>query len=362
MEKVDAAIIGAGVVGLAIAYSLSRQKDWSVAVVERNTTYGQETSSRNSQVIHSGIYYPARMLKTQLCIEGRHKLYDFCQKHRVPHNRLGKIVLTGRTHAEYLEKLRLQGVDNGVNVRFLSELELKNMEPSLQAGAAFLAPDSGIIDAMELMQRLYLLCRDQGVIFNFYSKLLAIHYSGQDYTLVTNRDRFQAVRVINSAGLGCDAVAALLGLDLDKHRYRLQYVKGEYFSLRNHQKINHLVYPLPDKYGLGIHITPDINGRLRLGPNAYPVELLDYSVDDKHRMEFYQAAHTYLPGISPADLSPDFAGIRPRLKEPGPSGLDFLIKEESSEGYPQFINLIGIESPGLTSCLAIAEYVAGLTQ
>lgn len=362
MEKVDIVIIGAGVVGLAIAYELSRQKDWSIAVLERNTTYGLETSSRNSQVIHAGIYYSTQMLKTRLCISGRQKLYDFCSEYRVPCKRLGKIILSDKGQTEELDKLFQQGLLNGVNIYPLSLRQLRSMEPSLQEGVAFFAPDSGIIDGMTLLQRLYLLCRDQGVIFNFYSELMAVDYSDRDYTLITNRDQFQAVRVINSAGLASDSVAALLGLDVDKCQYRLQYVKGEYFSLPTSQKVNHLIYPLPDKHGLGIHITPDMNGQLRLGPNAYQVESLDYNIDDLHRMEFYHAARAYFPKIKPTDLNPDFAGIRPRIKTHEQSGPDFVINEESSQGFPQFINLIGIESPGLTSSLAIAEYVTGLIQ
>ncbi len=362
MAKVDIAIIGAGVVGLAIAHELSRQKDWSIAVLERNTTYGLETSSRNSQVIHSGIYYPTPMLKTQLCIQGRQKLYEFCHKHRVASKRLGKIVVTNKGQDEALDELLKQGLANDVNIYRLSLRELMSLEPSLSAGAALFAPDSGIIDSAALMQKLFWLCRDQGVVFNFYSELLAVDYSGRDYTLITNRDRFQAERIINSAGLACDSVASLIGVDIDKQEYRLQYVKGEYFSLRTAQKINHLVYPLPDGHGLGIHVTPNMSGRLKLGPNAYHVESLDYSIDDRRRIEFYQTAKSYLPEITLTDLSPDFAGIRPRLKKPGPLGADFMINEESIIGYPQFINLIGIESPGLTSCLAIADYVAGLIQ
>jgi len=362
MEKVDIAIIGAGVVGLAIAYELSRQNNRSIAVLEKNTSYGLETSSRNSQVIHSGIYYPSAMLKTRLCIEGRQKLYDFCQKYRVAHNRLGKLVVAcDASESASLQDLWQQGCTNGIEVRPVSGHDLQLLEPSIQAFEALWVPDSGIVDVHQLMQQLYLLSRANDVIFNFHSELLGLEYTGQDYILATNRDQFKADTVINSAGLASDAICTLLGLEIDECRYRIYPCKGEYYTLKRAMPIHHLVYPLPGKSGtLGIHITPDISGRLRLGPNAYEVGNIDYDIDDRYKASFYLSTRSFLPDLQWDDIAPDFAGIRPRLQRLSQPPQDFVINEESNKGFPQFINLLGIESPGLTSSLAIAAYIRDL--
>lgn len=362
MEKVDIAVIGAGVVGLALARELSRQKHRSVAVLEKNKSFGLETSSRNSQVIHSGIYYPSAMLKTRLCIEGRQKLYAFCQKYRVGYKRLGKLVAASNAgESEDLHKLLQQALDNGIETRLLSSSEIKKLEPSVQAYSALWVPEAGIIDVYQLMQQLYRLCKANDVIFNFRSELLGIEYTGNDYILKTNRDEFKAAMVINSAGLGSDTVSSLLGLDIAKYGYRLHPCKGEYYVLKKSININHLIYPLPGSSGtLGIHITPDMWGRYRLGPNAYEVSGIDYDMDDRHQDIFYRSVRIFLPELKREDIVPDFAGIRPRLQGLSQPLHDFIINEESDKGFPFFVNLVGIESPGLTSCLAIADYVAGL--
>jgi len=362
LAKVDIAIIGAGVVGLAVAYELSRHGTRTIAVLEKNSSFGMETSSRNSQVIHAGIYYPASLLKTRLCVEGRPKLYDFCRQHRVRHKRLGKLVVTTESgQSDGLEKLRLQAAANGVELRPLSSREIQAMEPSLAVHAALFSPESGIVDVHQLMRNLYHLNLDQGVIFAFHSELLGLEYSGHDYTLSTNRDSFKAAWVINSAGLTSDAIPAMLGLNIDDLNYRIHPCKGEYYRVKRSFSINHLVYPLPGSSGLlGIHITPDMSGQLRLGPNAYDVPNLNYNIDDGHHEAFYQAARLFWPDLHPQDITPDFAGIRPRRQRLNAAAQDFVIQEESGHSYPQFIDMIGIESPGLTSCLAIGAYVRKL--
>jgi len=360
MEKVDIAIVGAGVIGLAIAYELSQSTNKSIAVLEKNTAFGLETSSRNSQVIHSGIYYPSTMLKTRLCIEGRQKLYHFCQKYQVDHNRLGKlIVASDASESASLHALCQQGHANGIEVRSLSAHEARILEPSIQTAGAIFIPDSGIIDVHQLMQRLYRLSRLSDVIFAFNSGLRGLEYTGRDYILETNRDKFKADTVINSAGLASDAICSLLGLDIDECRYRIHPCKGEYYVLKKSIPINHLIYPLPGRSGtLGIHITPDISGILRLGPNAYEVVNIEYDMDDRYQESFYLSVRNFLPDLKRDDIAPDFAGIRPRLQRLSEPLRDFVINEESDKGFPQFINLIGIESPGLTSSLAIAAYIS----
>lgn len=360
--KVDIAIIGAGVVGLAIAYELTRYTHKTVVVLEKHPSYGRETSSRNSQVIHSGVYYPSHLLKTQLCITGRQRLYDFCLKNRVAHANIGKLVVAASSEEEmHLQELYQQAEANGVEVSFLSPREIARREPSLRVKEALLVPDSGIVDVHELMQRLYFYGKDQGAVFAFASQLVGLEFNGQEYTLFTTRDEFRADIIINSAGLGSGAVASLSGLDTDEYSYRIYPCKGEYYRLNRSFDLKHLVYPLPGVSGLlGIHITPDISGCLRLGPNAYDVDSLDYAIDDRYHEVFFQSVQRFLPGLSSRDIAPDFAGIRPRRQPLGQPLQDFAICEESHKGLPGMVNLLGIESPGLTSSLAIGEYVRQL--
>jgi len=362
MEKVDIAIIGAGVVGLAIAYELSTKTDKSVVVLEKHDSFGRETSSRNSQVIHSGIYNPSYMLKTKLCIEGRQRLYNLCHQHRIRHKKLGKLVVAcDPDDSLRLHNLWQQAGANQLEAQFISAREVRMLEPAIQVTEALFVPDSGIVDVHHLMQTLYYLSRENQAIFAFHSELNSIEYTGQDYILQTNRDTFKAEWVVNSAGLGSDNITALLGLDVDKIGYRIFPCKGEYYFLRKPLPIRHLVYPLPGKSGvLGIHVTPDMGGALRLGPNAYDVGTIDYDIDNRYQEAFFQAVSRFLPGLQPVDIAPDFAGIRPRLQRLTDPLQDFIINEESAKGFPHFINLVGIESPGLTSCLAIAAYVSSL--
>ncbi|NMC28282.1 MAG: NAD(P)/FAD-dependent oxidoreductase [Syntrophomonadaceae bacterium] len=362
LEKVDIAIIGAGVVGLAIAYELSRHRGKTIAVVEQNVSFGMETSSRNSQVIHSGIYYPGHFLKTILCLSGREKLYSFCHKYRVDHRRLGKLVIANAgDDLDHLRRLYEQAKANGVEVLPLTNREINQIEPAMRVEEAFFVPQAGIVNSHEFMKRLYLLAKDQGVIFAFCSQLMDVEFNGSEYTIITNRDRFESEWLINSAGLHSDFIPARLGLDIDGLSYRIYPCKGEYYSLRRSFGISHLVYPLPAASGLlGIHITPDLGGHIRLGPNAYDVDSLNYEIDTTYRELFYHSVHRFLPALTLDDIAPDFAGIRPRRQPAGGSLQDFVIKEEGSHGLPQLINLIGIESPGLTSSLAIAEFVSAM--
>lgn len=359
MEKIDIAIVGAGVVGLAIARELSKDSLRTIAVLEGNPRFGQETSSRNSEVIHSGLYYPSSMLKTRLCLEGNRLLYDFCRDHRVKHFATGKLVISGSNEGEdKLEPLIRQARANGVAVEPLGRRQLKNTEPLVEAGSGFLVPSTGIIDSHGLMQALYYLARESQVVFLFNTPLLNAQYDGKAYLLETPRERFKADILINAAGLGSSRIAAMLGLDIDRCGYRLHPCKGEYFKIQRRFPVKHLVYPLPGPMSLGIHLTIDTGGGLRLGPNAFYVDEVNYEVNEEHRREFLQAAVQYLPFIELGDLAPDFAGVRPKLQGPGEEPRDFVIREETDRRLPGLINLVGIESPGLTSCLAIGRYVS----
>lgn len=359
-------IVGAGVIGLAIAKTISSTFD-NVYVIEKNKTFGQETSSRNSEVIHSGIYYPEYSLKAQLCVEGKQLLYDYCVKKGIPHKKIGKLIIANNPEEEkILDSLKQQSLKNGVDeFYFLNSNEIKDIEPHICASAALFFPTTGIIDSYSLMKQLETDAINQGVTFVYNSEVTSINKINQGYK-ITIKDAggyfdFSTKIIINTAGLFADNIASMIGMN--NSTYIQYYWKGEYFSVINgkNKYLQHLVYPVPHKHqvGLGIHATLDLNNRLRLGPNAFFLEnkTIDYTVNPDHRFDFYNAAHSYLPFLELNDLVPDQAGIRPKLQKPGDTFRDFIIRNEKDIGFPGFINLIGIESPGLTSCLAIGNKV-----
>ncbi|MCX7863270.1 MAG: NAD(P)/FAD-dependent oxidoreductase [Bacteroidales bacterium] len=362
-------IIGAGVVGLAIARELSFHYS-DIYVIEKNHTFGQETSSRNSEVIHSGIYYPYGSLKAKLCVEGKQELYNYCQANHIPHKKIGKLIVATNQYEETtVIKLYEQGINNGVSdLSILSAAEIHNKEPHIQATLALYSPSTGIIDTTALMKQLETDAINNGVNFVYRNEVVAIqkHNSGYIVSIQCEQQIFQfsARVVINSAGLFSDQIAHISGT-FEPH-YELHFWKGEYFSVHNgkHKYIRHLIYPVPtpQHVSLGVHATLNIQGRLRLGPNAIflPNKHIDYSVNINHRNEFYESVSHFLPFIDFNDIEPEQAGIRPKLQKPGDSIRDFIIKNEYEKGYENFINLIGIESPGLTCCLAIAKYVKSL--
>jgi L-2-hydroxyglutarate oxidase LhgO len=362
-DRLDVAIIGAGVIGLSVAWKIAEKTKKSVVVIERNKTFGQEISSRNSGVIHSGIYYDAQMLKSRLCVEGNRLLYEFCQQRGITYNRCGKIVVSvDQDGDEKLDSLYQSAIKNGVSVSRMSGIKAMNLEPEIFAREALYLPNSGIVDSHELMQAIYYEANRENVIFVCDSCLNDIEYNGVYYQLKTQKEAINAETVINCAGLGSEYVAGLLDLDTKKRGYQLHTCKGEYFRINQKLSIRHLIYPVPTNNSLGIHLCIDNGGAKRLGPNAYYIDKLDYNVDDSHLDEFYLAARQYIPSLQREKLTPDFAGIRPKLQGPGEPNKDFVINEETQAGYPRWINLIGIESPGLTSCLAIGEYVKNMIE
>ena len=363
--EVDIAIIGAGIIGLAIACEVARQKE-GVFVFEKNHTFGLETSSRNSEVIHSGIYYPEDSLKARVCIEGKGLLYELCERYGISYKKLGKIILaTEEDEVKQLDKIYQQGKRNGVeDLTFLSRTELNKLEPNIEGRAGLFSPSTGIIDSRSLLQFFYGQARARGVQFIFNSEVIGIEKTRTKYK-VQIRDRegiaaFIARVVINAAGLNSDKVAQMLGIDIAKAGYQLHYCKGEYFSLSSKWRhlVSRLIYPPPEQVGLGIHLTLALDGKVRLGPNARYVETIDYGVDETQKAAFYQAARKFLPYIELEDLEPEFAGIRPKLQAPGEAFRDFVIAHEERAGFPGLIDLIGIESPGLTASPAIARHVA----
>lgn len=374
-EKVDIAIIGAGVIGLAVAAEISAQQPGlSIIIFERNEKFGQETSSRNSEVIHAGIYYPTGSLKARLCVEGKELLYRFCEKWDVPHKRCGKLIVANTPEEEEsLAGLMEQAAANGVeDLELLEADQVKRLEPNIRATKAIFSPSTGIINSHHLMARFEKLALESGVMPAYCHLVKAVEplpANGSGYRVHFNNpdgtaDTIDCCHLINCAGLQSDQVASLAGIDPGRAGYKLHYCKGEYFSLPPSKAnlVSRLVYPPPlqSLTGLGIHATITLDGRLRLGPNTVYVDREEYCVDPGHGKEFYRSAKTYLPFIAEDDLEPEMAGIRPKLSGPGEPFRDFIISEETDRGLPGLINLIGMESPGLTSALSIARMVAGL--
>lgn len=367
MEKVDVTVIGAGVVGLAVGAAVaapSRQ----VVLLEKNASFGQETSSRNSEVIHAGLYYPPDSLKARTCVRGNRLLYSFCAQHDIGCSRLGKLMVVSRQEeVPELERIKSRAEACGVEgLDILSRRQVALKEPHIRAHAALWSPSTGIINTHELMKVYSRQVEERGGFIVYDSEVISVEpqRSGFIIGLAKDQYRFFSRAVINCAGLKSDRIAELVGIDIDRARCRLQYIKGEYFALQKKLPVKHLIYDIPrDDLGLGIHLVIDLAGGMRLGPNAFPVETLDYKIDLSHKQEFFRLARAYFDNIDSEDLVPDTAGIRPQLfYDDGHGFRDFVIREESALGLPGFVNCIGIESPGLTAAPAIAEDVARLLE
>jgi len=367
MEKVDITIIGAGVVGLAVGAALadpSRQ----IVLLEKNLAFGQEASSRNSEVIHAGLYYPPESLKARTCVQGNRMLYSFCSQHNIGCARLGKLMLAAREEEfSELERIKTRAEACGVEgLAILDRKQVARKEPHIHAHAALWSPVTGIINSHELMQAYSRLIEDHGSFIVYDSEVVVVEPRADGYILSIAKEdyRFFSRTVINCAGLNSDRIAGLAGIDIDRTRYRLKYCKGEYFALQKKLPVKHLIYDIPrDDLGLGIHLVIDLAGGMRLGPNAFNVDTLDYKIDSSHKQEFFRLAQAYFEDISIEDLVPDTAGIRAQLHHDDGNGFkDFIIKEESDKDLPGFINCIGIESPGLTAAPAIAEEVVRLVK
>ena len=367
LAEIDVAIIGAGVIGLATAREISQGKK-EVFVFEKNRTFGLETSSRNSEVIHAGIYYPEDSFKAKLCVEGKNLLYKLCDKYNIAYKKSGKIIVAAdENEINWLKELYEQGKKNGVkDLTLLSRTELKKLEPNIEARAGLLSPSSGIFDSHSLLKFLYSQAREKGAEFVFNTEVIGVGKAGTKYEIqIKDRDGISAFVthvVVNCAGLKSDQIAQLTGIDIVKSGYKLHYCKGEYFSLDSKYKnlISRLIYPAPEQAGHGIHWRQALDGRVLLGPSARYVEEIDYTVDKTHKQAFYDSVKKFLPLVELEDLEPESAGIRPKLQGPGENFRDFVITHEEEAGFPGLINLIGIESPGLTASLAIAKYVSGI--
>lgn len=368
MEKVNITIIGAGVIGLSVARELSK-KEKNIFVIERHDSFGQETSSRNSEVIHAGINYPKDSLKTKMCVEGNRLLYDFCGKNEVPYKKIGKLIVSlNEEETRDLHSLVKHGLDVGItDLRFLTKKEITGIEPNISAEAAVFSPSTGVIDTHSFMKTLSFQIKENGGSIAYNTELTGIEKNKEGFVLEvedTKGDKFKFLSrtVINCAGLSSDKVSEMAGVN--KSEYKLKYCKGDYFrvSASKSKLLNCLVYPVPKKEraGLGIHATLDMSGSLRLGPDDEYVKEIKYDINPSKAKVFYESVKKFLPFIDLNDLSPDTSGIRPKLQGPGEVFRDFIINDETKNGLPGFINLIGIESPGLTASLSIAKMVSNL--
>lgn len=365
LDEIEITVIGAGVVGLAVASAISAL-GYDVIVLERHRQFGQEVSSRNSEIIHAGIYYTEGSKKAFHCVNGSDLLYEFCQRHDVPHRPVGKfIIATTESEISVLETLLRKGERNGAReLTLVDQKTLRRYEPNANGLAALYSPRSGIVDSHSFMAKLVQLAKKNGASFAFESPVTAFEVVSGGYVVVVGNGEYQfkTKAVINSAGLRSDQIASLVGIDIEKFGYQLRYCKGTYFRYSKPSPIARLIYPVPhqDLAGLGVHGTVDMAGSLRFGPDVEFVDTENYQVDDAKAQAFYESACKIIKNLDPFAFEPDMAGIRPKLR--GSGIRDFIISHEVDKGLTGFINLIGIESPGLTASLSIAQEVSGWTK
>ncbi|KDP34649.1 hypothetical protein JCGZ_11962 [Jatropha curcas] len=388
-EKVECVVIGAGVVGVAVARELSL-KGKEVLVLDSAPTFGTSTSSRNSQVIHAGIYYPPNSLKALFCVRGRNLLYSYCSKHGIPHKQTGKLIVATRSsEIPNLYHLMNRAAQNGVDgLRMLEGFEAMKMEPQLQCLKALFSPVSGIIDVHSLMLSLMGEAESHRTTFCYNSTVIAGHLEGNHlhlHVMGSNRlenwdEKFEVhpelilipKLVVNSAGLSALPLARRFNGLPSNIIPPAYYARGCYFTLSNTSipPFRHLIYPIPEDGGLGVHVTLDLDGQVKFGPDVDWIDGVDdissfldkydYSVSANRSEIFYPEIRKYYPNLKDGSLELGYAGIRPKISGPGQSPVDFVIQGEEAHGVPGLVNLFGIESPGLTSSMAIAEYVANL--
>jgi L-2-hydroxyglutarate oxidase LhgO len=361
----DVAVIGAGIVGVSITAALSAE-GLRVLLVERHATLGTETSSRNSGVVHAGLYYPKDSLKARLCVAGRDQLYARCAALGIGHQRLGKLVVaTEPGDLARLEALRERGLENGAGaLQLWSPSEVRRRIPEIDCAAALWSPDSGIVDVHELLRSFQWEASERGATLAFRQRLTRVEPSSRRYVLSITAPngeigRASARSVVNAAGLDADAVAELAGFDVDALGYRQYLCKGDYFRVSGWpaNRLPHLVYPLPDGDGLGIHLTVDLGGQVLAGPDARYVDTRALDVDAGKSVAFHEALKRYVSGLAETQLVPAHSGLRPKLSPKGAGFRDFVITHHDDDSTT-WVQLAGIESPGLTASCAIAAHVA----
>ena len=361
MDAVESIVVGAGVVGLAVARALA-QAGHEVLVLEAAAGIGTETSSRNSEVIHAGIYYPAGSLMARFCVAGRRALYDFCRDRGVAHRKCGKlIVATSAEEDGRLAGIKARAETNGVEgMRVLTAAEARALEPNLACTSALLSPATGIIDSHAYMLALQGEAEAAGAMVVFLSPVISARAGSDGIEVEVSGSEPVTLRcrlLVNAAGLHAPALARrIAGMALDRVP-TAYYAKGNYFTLSGRSPFSRLIYPVPVPGGLGVHLTIDLGGQARFGPDVEWIDSLDYTVDPRRADQFSAAVRRYWPGLADGALQPGYAGIRPKITPPGAPGQDFVVQGPQTHGVAGLINLFGIESPGLTASLALAESV-----
>jgi L-2-hydroxyglutarate oxidase LhgO len=364
MDHIDSCVIGAGVVGLAVARKLA-EAGREVVVLDREGEFGQGVSSRNSEVIHAGIYYPEGSLKALMCVAGKHKLYDYCESRGVGHQRCGKLIVATEPEEEdvlagIIAKAEANGVDD---LEYWDTARLRREEPNVKATRALFSPSTGIVSSHELMQAYIGDIDTHGGMFVGHTEVLGADY--QDGLFILNCRsqgsdyQFSSRTLVNAAALGAQQVAAGFSFIDQATVPPLYYCKGNYYTLSGNSPFNHLIYPVPEKSGagLGVHATIDLGGQVKFGPDVEYIDEEDYNVATDREADYYEAVRRYFPALADGELTPGYVGIRPKLQGPGDPVEDFVIQDQSVHGVLQLIQLYGIESPGLTSSLAIADEV-----
>ena len=354
MDRVDVVIVGAGVVGLACAAAIAEQ-GLEVLVLEQHAVIGNETSSRNSEVIHAGIYYPTGSRKAQLCVRGKHKLYEYCAAHQIPHRRCGKLIVATteaqRTTVQgYVDQARANGVDD---LQWLSADQVAAMEPAVRCVGGVYSPSTGIIDSHALMVQLQADAEACGAWVALCQTVAEIEASAQGFRVHVQDFAVHCKWLINAAGLHAPRLLA------PNHQMQYQpfYARGHYYAYSGKQPFSRLVYPVAQAGGLGVHVTLDLAGQVKFGPDVEWIDTLDYTFNEARKQEFVQAIHDYFPGVEADRLQPDYTGIRPKLAPAGSAFVDFEILAQNQGRGCGRVDLLGIESPGLTASLAIAEQV-----
>jgi len=366
MDAVEAVVIGAGVVGLAVARALARAGR-EVVVLEAEDAIGTHTSSRNSEVIHAGIYYPRGSLKARACVEGRRRLYEYCAAHGVPHRRCGKlIVASDEGQLGELQQILAKARANGVgDVDFVARQQVLAWEPELRCVAALHSPSTGIIDSHALMLAYLGEAEDHGAMLALKSGLNRGEVTASGFRISVGGEQPTQIEtriLINSAGLKAPSVARAIEGYPAALAPRELYAKGNYYSLTGRSPFSRLVYPVPEPGGLGVHVTLDLGGQARFGPDVEWVDSIGYQVDPQRAARFYAAIRRYWPALPDGALAPGYAGIRPKISGPGEPAADFVIQGPREHGVAGLVNLFAIESPGLTASLALADHVAALLQ
>jgi len=362
-DQLDCVVIGAGVVGLAVARALALAGR-EVIVLEAESEIGMHTSSRNSEVIHAGLYYPEGSLKATLCVKGRAMLYDYCERHHVPFKRIGKlIVASDKAEREKLLAIQVQAAKNGVtDLRLVDRDEIQKLEPAVTGHCGLLSPSTGIVDSHSLMMALLAEIEAHNGVLLTHSRLqsASVALGGFRLQMEGADDEIECKTLVNSGGLFAESVARSINGLSPGHINTVRYAKGHYFAYQGKSPFQHLVYPLPTDGGLGVHATNDMGGSARFGPDVDWIDTIDYEFDASRLDRFAESIRNYFPGLDVVKLAPGYTGIRPKLSGPGEMPHDFVIQGATTHGVNGLINLFGIESPGLTAALAIGDYVAAL--